>query len=246
MLKHEKKHKLGELKMNKYAAIVLSAGTGSRMKSDIPKQYMDLKGFPVIYYSLKAFQDSDVSSIVLVTGADDVEYCRKEIVEKYNLTKVKTIVPGGSERYYSVYEGLKAIEDATHVMIHDGARPMLNLQIIKRIQEELNQNDACVVGMPVKDTIKIADEQGYCKATPERRYVWQIQTPQSFSYDLVKNAYEKLILLEEHGEDIPAVTDDAMVVEYATGTPIKFIEGDYKNIKITTPEDIQIAELFLK
>ena len=246
MLKHEKKHKLGELKMNKYAAIVLSAGTGSRMKSDIPKQYMDLKGFPVIYYSLKAFQDSDVSSIVLVTGADDVEYCRKEIVEKYNLSKVKAIVPGGSERYYSVYEGLKAIEDASHVMIHDGARPMLNLQIIKRIQEELEKNDACVVGMPVKDTIKIADEQGYCKETPERRYVWQIQTPQSFSYNLVKNAYEKLMVLEEQGAKIPGITDDAMVVEYTTGEPIKFIEGDYKNIKITTPEDIQIAELFLK
>ena len=245
-LNWERMLKQGEWKMNKYAAIVLSAGTGSRMKSDIPKQYMDLKGFPVIYYSLKAFQDSDVSSIVLVTGAEDVEYCRKEIVEKYNLSKVKAIVPGGSERYYSVYEGLKAIEDASYVMIHDGARPMLTLQRIKRNQAEFDKNDACVVGMPVKDTIKIADEHRYCKETPERRYVWQIQTPQSFSYKLVKNAYEKLMLLEEQGEKISGITDDAMVVEYTTGAPIKFIEGDYKNIKITTPEDIQIAELFLK
>ena len=245
-LNWERMLKQGEWKMNKYAAIVLSAGTGSRMKSDIPKQYMDLTGFPVIYYSLKAFQDSDVSSIVLVTGAEDVEYCRKEIVEKYNLSKVKAIVPGGSERYYSVYEGLKAIEDASYVMIHDGARPMLTLQIIKRIQAELDKNDACVVGMPVKDTIKIADEHRYCKETPKRRYVWQIQTPQSFSYKLVKNAYEKLMLLEEQGEKISGITDDAMVVEYTTGVPVKFIEGDYKNIKITTPEDIQIAELFLK
>ena len=151
--------------MEKFAAIVLSAGTGSRMKSDIPKQYMDLNGRPVIYYSLKAFEDSDVDSIVLVAGRDDIEYCRKEIVEKYGFTKVRAIIAGGAERYDSVFEGLKAVKDCDYVMIHDGARPMLSQDIIKRSWRGAVEYKACVAGMPVKDTIRVVADDGTAIST---------------------------------------------------------------------------------
>lgn len=232
--------------MNKFSAIVLSAGVGSRMKSDIPKQYMDLAGKPVIYYSLKAFEESGFSSIVLVCGKDDVEYCQKEIVEKYNLTCVTAIVPGGKERYHSVYEGLKALSETDYVFIHDGARPMITQDTILRLKEAVVQEEAAVAGMPVKDTIKIVDEEAYVSETPERQYVWQVQTPQCFSYSLIYEAYKSIIQDEEEGWTIPKITDDAMVLEYATDHEVKMIEADYRNIKITTPEDLEIATIFLE
>lgn len=236
--------------MERYAAVVLSAGTGKRMKSDIPKQYMLLMGKPVIYYSLKAFQESPVSEIVLVCGKDDIAYCTKEIVEKYNLTKVCAVVAGGRERYHSVYEGLKAVSDADYVLIHDGARPMVDEEIICRIMEEVWKEQACVAAMPVKDTIKIADPDGYVAHTPDRSLLWQIQTPQAFSYPLIKAAYETVLDKEKRKQagidESVSITDDAMVAELVTGKKVRLIEGSYQNIKITTPEDIGISELFLQ
>lgn len=234
------------MKEKKFAAIVLSAGIGSRMQSDVPKQYMELNGYPVIYYSLKAFQDSEVSSIILVTGKNDVEYCRTEIVEKYHLDKVHKVIPGGAERYNSVYEGLKAISEADYILIHDGARPMLNQEILRRSMDAAAEYGACVVGMPVKDTIKVSDENAFCKETPPRSSLWMIQTPQTFSYQLVKGAYECVLEAIENGEEVPQITDDAMMVEYATDTKVKLVQGDYRNIKITTPEDLSVASTYLK
>ncbi len=232
--------------MSDFAAIVLSAGVGSRMKSDIPKQYMDLAGKPVIYYSLKAFEDAGFSSIVLVCGKNDVDYCKTEIIERYNLKKVTAVVPGGKERYHSVYEGLKALGKADYVFIHDGARPMINQEMIDRLKTAVVKEEAAVAGMPVKDTIKIVDDESYVNDTPERKYVWQVQTPQCFSYPIIYDAYKSIIQDEEEGWTIPAITDDAMVLEYATDHEVKMVEADYRNIKITTPEDLLIAELFLK
>ena len=231
--------------MSNYAAIVLSAGSGKRMKSDIPKQYMDLLGKPVIYYSLKAFQDSGFSSIVLVCGKDDLEYCRREIVEKHNLTSVTAVVAGGAERYHSVFEGLKAVQSADYVFIHDGARPMIHGDIIERLKQSVTDCDAAVAGMPVKDTIKIVDANNCVVDTPERKYVWQVQTPQCFAFPIIYEAYDKLIADEMNGVEIPPVTDDAMVLSYVSEQPIKMVEADYKNIKITTPEDLHIAAAFL-
>lgn len=231
--------------MSKFGAIVLSAGKGSRMKSDIPKQYMELAGKPVIYYSLKAFEDAGFSSVVLVCGKDDIEYCQKEIVEKYKLKNVNAIVPGGKERYHSVFQGLKALGETDYVFIHDGARPLLTQEIIERLKDAVLKEDAAVAGIPVKDTIKIVDEEGYVKDTPERQYVWQVQTPQCFSYSLIYKAYRDIIQDEEEGWTIPKITDDAMVLEYATDHEVKMIEADYRNIKITTPEDLAIAQAFL-
>lgn len=229
------------MEKQKYAAIVLAAGSGKRMNSKVHKQYLIIQDRPVLYYSLKAFEDSAVDEIVLVVGKGEEEFCRKEIVDKYGISKVKAIVEGGKERYHSVFEGLKQTSDADYVLIHDGARPFVNQDIIRRCMQEVQKYQACVVGMPVKDTIKIADEGGYAKQTPDRKNVWMIQTPQTFSYALIYEAYEEMLKTED-----TAITDDAMVLERIKGKKSKLIEGSYRNIKITTPEDLLIANVYLQ
>ena len=231
--------------MNKITAIVLAAGSGSRMKSKTKKQFMEIKGKPVIWYSLFEFEKSRVDEIILVTGKEDIDYCKKEIVEKYNLKKIKNVVAGGSERYESVYNGLKEVT-GNIVLIHDGARPLINNEIIERSIEGTIKSDACVVGVPVKDTIKRANKEGYIIDTPNRSELWITQTPQSFKTDLVKMAYKKMKEELEKGNTTLNVTDDAMVVEEFTTNQVRFVQGDHKNIKVTTPEDIDIAELFIE
>lgn len=231
--------------MNKITAIVLAAGSGSRMKSKTKKQFMEIKGKPVIWYSLFEFEKSRVDEIILVTGKEDIDYCKKEIVEKYILKKIKNVVAGGSERYESVYNGLKEVT-GNIVLIHDGARPLINNEIIERSIEGTIKSDACVVGVPVKDTIKRANKEGYIIDTPNRSELWITQTPQSFKTDLVKMAYKKMKEELEKGNTTLNITDDAMVVEEFTTNQVRFVQGDYKNIKVTTPEDIDIAELFIE
>lgn len=231
----------------RYAAIVLSAGKGTRMNSDTAKQYLMLEGQPVLCYSLQAFQQNErIEQIVLVCGKDDLEFCRKEIVEKYSFTKVSRIVPGGRERYHSVFCGLRELErldkSPDYVMIHDGARPFVDGEMIERCAKAVEQDQACVVGMPVKDTIKIADGQQFAIETPKRSLVWQIQTPQVFSFPLIYQAYRKLLEIEHDGAPV-SVTDDAMVVETIMEKKVRLIEGSYKNIKITTPEDLELARV---
>lgn len=223
-------------------AIVLSAGQGKRMGTRIQKQYIEIQGRPVIYYALAQFQKSDIiDNIILVVGKGQEEFCRSEIVEKYKLDKVNKIVEGGAERYFSVWNGLQEVDHDGFVFIHDGARPFVSSRIIERAYESVCRTGACVVGMPVKDTIKIADDDLFTKETPDRRYVWQIQTPQVFEADMVKEAYGKLMESEQDN-----ITDDAMVVEKMLGKHSRLVYGTYENIKITTPEDLDIAELFLK
>lgn len=223
----------------KITAIVLAGGSGKRMGSDCKKQYMLLDGKPLLYYSLQIFQKSAVDEIVLVTN--EAEYCQRELIDKYHMDKVRKIVPGGAERYDSVYQGLKAASDCDYVLIHDGARPFVTEQMIEDSIQAAREYQACVIGMPVKDTIKIADYEGYAQETPDRSHVWMIQTPQSFSYPLIKKAYEQVLQEQPAG-----ITDDAMVVEYCHLAKVKLIPGSYQNIKITTPEDILVAETFLK
>ena len=166
----------------KICAVVLSAGRGRRMESAIQKQYMCLNGKPMIVHTLAAFERSCVDEIILVAGAGEEEYCRKEIVEAEGFQKVKAVVTGGKERYDSVFAGLKAASGCDYVLIHDGARPCVTGEIIKRAADGAEQYGACVVGMPVKDTIKVADEQEYASHTPDRSRLWMVQTPQAFSY----------------------------------------------------------------
>lgn len=228
----------------KTTAIVLAGGSGSRMKSSVKKQYLLIEGMPVLCYSLSAFQSSNcIDEIILVCGKGEIEQCRKDFVEKYGYTKVSHIVEGGKERYHSVYEGLKAIEDCDYVLIHDGARPFIDESMIKRIMQELPNCRASVVGVPVKDTIKMSNADGYVEQTLPRELLWSIQTPQSFEYNLIRNAYDQLA--QEEPADLK-ITDDAMVAEYFAHIPVKLIEGSYENIKITTPEDLLLAEMILK
>ena len=224
-----------------YGAVVLAAGSGSRMNTKTAKQYLLLNGKPLIYYALRQFQDSGVEKIVLVVAEGQEDYCRTEIVERYGFTKVCAIVPGGTERYLSVHAGLKALTGVNYVLIHDGARPCVDQDILNRTMEAVAQCQACVVGMPVKDTIKIVDEQRMAKKTPDRRMLWQVQTPQAFSYVLIREACDAVVASGEQ-----AVTDDAQVLELACGRTCRLIEGSYRNIKVTTPEDLDIAEIFLK
>ena len=232
--------------MEKTVAIVLAAGKGSRMKSDIQKQYLLIKERPVLYYSLKAFEESFIDEVVLVTGEEEIPYCRDEIVKKYAFTKVTKIVAGGKERYHSVYAGLQAIDDCDYVFIHDGARPFITEAILERAYETVKKEHACVVGMPVKDTIKLADESGYAADTPRRDLLWIVQTPQVFSYQLIKDAYTVFLKQEQEllSQGIK-MTDDAMVAEMFSDKKIRLVEGSYENIKITTPEDLRIAEALL-
>ena len=230
----------------KITAIVLAGGRGKRMNSSVPKQFLMIKDKPVLYYSLQAFEESFIDSVILVAGEEDMEYCRKEIVEKYGFAKVKKIVAGGKERYHSVLNGIKETDSCEYIFIHDGARPFVTQDMLERLLVNVKECHACVAGMPVKDTIKIANEDGYISTTPKRELVWMIQTPQVFDYELIKKAY--LILEKDEYSLLEkgiSITDDAMVVERLLGEKVRLVEGSYQNIKITTPEDLAIAERFL-
>ena len=230
------------MEQGRCTAIVLAAGQGKRMHSRIQKQFLEIGGKPILYYSMKCFQESPlIRDIILVTGEDMISYCQREIVEKYGFTKVSKVTAGGKERYDSVYAGLLCCQDTDYVYIHDGARPFVTEEMIQRGYEAVKRTNACVMGMPSKDTVKLADPSGYIKETPDRKIVWNIQTPQIFSYELIRGAYESI-----RQKDMSNVTDDAMVVEQETGTKILLVEGSYQNIKITTPEDLAVAEAFLR
>lgn len=222
------------------SVIVLAAGQGRRMNSKVQKQFMLLQDKPVLYYSLQCFQQSDVMRIILVTGKSEVEYCRREIVEQYGFDKVTDIVAGGVERYDSVEQGLSCIEHGI-VLIHDGARPFVTSEMIRQSIAATREYGACTVGMPVKDTIKVVDEQNYGVATPDRKTLWQIQTPQTFHVSLIKEAYARM-----RQSEMGNITDDTMLVENYCGRKVKVIEGDYRNLKITTPEDLNLAESILQ
>lgn len=230
------------VKKEKCTAIVVAAGRGSRMGTQVQKQFLDLgEGRPVLYYSLSCFQESPViDEIVLVTSQEGREFCKKEIVDKYAMHKVTKIVQGGRERRDSVREGLRQCAGADYVFIHDGARPFITEEILQRAMDAVRGYKACAVGVPVKDTVKLLDGQGFVRETPDRACVWQVQTPQCFSYSLICEAHE---IVEERPSKM--VTDDAMAVELSGLAKVKMVMGAYSNLKITTPEDLQIAKAFL-
>lgn len=229
-------------------AIVLAAGSGKRMQLKQPKQFMMLGEKPLLWYSLKAVEQSKIiDDCILVTGEEYIPYVRSEIVERYGFHKVREIAAGGGERYESVYSGLKAVKDESgYIFIQDGARPFLTEEILRDTYEAVCRYGACVAAAPVKDTVKIADEEGFAVQTPNRSLVWAVQTPQVFEAGLIRQAYallfERLGELKERGV---AITDDAMVAETMLGTRVKLVKASYENIKITTPEDKKTALGFL-
>lgn len=233
-------------------AIVLAAGSGKRMGSRIPKQFMLLEGKPVLWYSLNVMEQSGIiDDVILVTGKADMDYVRTELVERYQFHKVKAVVAGGAERHESVYRALFTMKEQDQkqegfVFIHDGARPFLTESILQSLYASVKQTRACVTATRVKDTIKVSNAAGIVVQTPDRSTLWAVQTPQVFEQKLITQAYEMLMQnLSSLSEKGIAVTDDAMVVETMCSQPVTLVEGSYRNIKITTPEDMLFAQALM-
>lgn len=228
--------------MNRFVTVVIAAGgVGKRMNHHKAKQYIEVNQKALLAYTIEAFEKcSMVDAIVLVVGEEDLQYVKRDIVKKHRFTKVLEIVVGGKERRDSVYNGLIIVPgETTHVLVHDGARPMVSQKEIISSIEGAVKYRACVLGAKVKDTIKVTNEEGYVINTPIRQYTYQIQTPQAFEKGLLVEAYKR-----SYGEAYP-VTDDAMIVERYTDQSVKVIESSYRNLKITTPEDLVLMSSYL-
>ncbi|MBE5103687.1 MULTISPECIES: 2-C-methyl-D-erythritol 4-phosphate cytidylyltransferase [Priestia] len=221
----------------KYEIIVLAAGQGKRMKAGRNKQFLTIQNVPLIIHTLQKFeQDPWCSGIVLVVNEKEVEIFEELLIE-YPIQKVQSLTVGGDERQHSVYNGLKSLKQAQMILIHDGARPFVQQNTIHELVEKAASDKAAVLAVPVKDTIKRV-EQGTVIETVERSSLWAIQTPQAFLFDVVMDAHEKAKTNEYLG------TDDASLVERA-GQKVSIVEGNYDNIKLTTPEDLLYAEAIL-
>ncbi|MEK8132678.1 2-C-methyl-D-erythritol 4-phosphate cytidylyltransferase [Paenibacillus filicis] len=225
---------------SKTGVIVVAAGRGTRMGTTESKQYLQLDDKPILIHTLLSFERMEfVDTIVLVTGAGDVDRCRVW-ARQYGLTKTIAVISGGKERQDSVHEGLKALPLGIEwVLVHDGVRPFAASRHVKACLERAYLTEAAVLAVPVKDTIKIVNGDGVIAATPERSSLWAIQTPQAFRFSLLLNAHERARQEGFTG------TDDAMLVE-RLGKNVSVVESDYYNIKITTPEDLSWAEWILR
>ena len=231
----------------KTTAIVLAAGSGSRMKSNVRKQYMEIMGKPLLLYSLEEFENSFIDEIILVLPAEDIQHIKENIIEPAGFSKIKAVVSGGSTRYHSVRFGLEAAsEDTEAVFIHAGARPFVSGDILDRALNAVKEFGACVVGMPVKDTIKLSDENGFAETTVDRARNWMIQTPQTFLYPEILDLYEELARRESELLDRGInITDDAMLVE-KMGHVVVMFKGAKENIKITDQSDIMLCKAIIE
>lgn len=220
--------------------VIVAAGTGSRMNMGINKQFIKLEEKEIIAYTIEKFyNNSNIEDIVVVVKEDESEFFKKEILDKYNFKNIK-IAYGGKERQDSVYNGLKSLDKKCDiVLIHDGARPFVSDKIIYNCIEEVKEHKAIVVGVPVKDTIKVIDNDKNIVDTPNRSVLWAVQTPQTFDYNILIDAYKDAFKSGFYG------TDDAMLVE-RIGYKVKMVEGSYNNIKITTKEDLSVGSQILK
>ncbi|MDU5106423.1 MULTISPECIES: 2-C-methyl-D-erythritol 4-phosphate cytidylyltransferase [unclassified Clostridium] len=217
------------------SAIILAGGKGKRMGANISKQYIELKGKPILYYTIKRFSESkDIDRIILVLPKDEIDYCKEEVLDKYSL-KVDLIVEGGKERQDSVINALDKLVDDEIVLIHDGARPFVSQRIIDEGIKYARLYGAAAPGVMPKDTIKIKDDNNFSLSTPDRNTLVAIQTPQVFKLNIIKDCHKRV------KEENIKVTDDTMVVE-EYGNEVYLYEGDYTNIKVTTPEDLILAE----
>ena len=222
------------------SVVIVSAGRGSRMKADINKQFLKIGDKEVIAHTIdKFYNNENIGEIIIVVREDEKEFFKENVIDKYGYKNIK-IAFGGKERQDSVYNGLKALDkNCEIVLIHDGARPFVTDEIIEKSIECAQKYNCAIVGVPVKDTIKIVNENNDVCDTPSRNKLWSIQTPQVFDYSLIMKAHEKAKVDKYYG------TDDSMLMEYL-GYNVKVVEGSYNNIKITTPEDLKIAEEILR
>jgi len=219
------------------SVVVVAAGKGTRMKMDKKKQYLRINGEKVLSRALSAFDKSDlIDEIILVVDSDEIFYCKSEIIKEKNLDKVHSIVAGGLDRQESVYNGLREANPGCDiVLIHDGARPFVDEDTIENCINGAIEFGSVCAAVPVKDTIKTADSDGFIESTPDRNKLWAVQTPQAFNLSLILKAHERAVTDGFRG------TDDAVLVE-RVGEKVKLVMGSYNNIKITTPEDLVFAE----
>lgn len=226
----------------KSIALIPAAGMGKRMGASINKQYLQLDGMPIVAHTIAAFEQSPlIDAIYLVIPAEEIPFCREHVVEAYQFCKIAMIVPGGRERQYSVMNGLSAmrehVSDNDVILIHDGVRPLITENVLRESIAAARSHDGALVAVPVKDTIKTVTD-GIVTGTPDRTTLWQAQTPQTFRYGVIYAAHQAAESEQYLG------TDDASLVERVGGR-VQIIAGDYHNIKITTPEDLVLAEAFL-
>lgn len=220
------------------SAVIVSAGNSTRM-GGVNKQFLELNNVPVIAHTIKIFQKIDsIDEIVIVTRECDIETI-KEMVNKYNFTKVVSVVKGGETRQLSVYNGVtNTSSKADFIAIHDGARPLVTEKVVLDTLNQAILFDAAATGVKVKDTVKVVNDSDFIVDTPDRTYMRFIQTPQIFNKELYIDAVNTV-------ENSINFTDDCMLIE-AYGKTVKFVDGDYENIKITTPEDVELAQNYLK
>ncbi len=223
------------------SVIIAAAGMSNRMGSKINKQFIAIDGKPILAHTIEKFEKCRyVDEIILVSKEEELDYCRKEIVKKYKFNKVANIIRGGKERQDSIYNGILALNEKTDIVLtHDGARPFVKNESIEDGIKAVIEHGACVVGVPVTDTIKVVSGENSIQSTPQRSLLWAAQTPQCFRKHILIKGYESAITDEFFG------TDDSSIVE-RIGYDVKMIMGSYDNIKITTPEDIILAESLFK
>jgi 2-C-methyl-D-erythritol 4-phosphate cytidylyltransferase len=227
--------------MSKVTALVPAAGMGKRMGKAVAKQFLPLGGKPMLAHTLLAFQRSpEIDEIIPILSEEDMETCLRDVIEAFHLTKVKTLVVGGKERQDSVYNGIGKLEkDVAVILVHDGVRPFVTHEMIRECVEYARKGECVAVGVPLKDTVKEVDSKGIVRQTLERSRLWAIQTPQAFPVKVLRKAYDESYKNKVYG------TDDATLVE-RSGTKVRVLMGSYENIKITTPEDLMLAEEILK
>lgn len=223
-------------------ALIPAAGMGKRMGASINKQYLQLDGLPIVARTISVFEQSpDIEAIYLVIPEAEISYCREQVVAACGFRKIVEIVPGGKERQHSVMNGLRAMRphlaDEDVVVIHDGVRPLITAELLRESIDVACSNAGALVAVPAKDTIKTV-RNGIVVDTPDRESLWQAQTPQSFRFGTIFDAH---LAAEQDGF---VGTDDASLVERRGGA-VRIVRGDYRNIKITTPEDLVLAESFL-
>ena len=228
--------------MPRIFALIPAAGMGKRMGAGSNKQYLLLDGMPILAHTVRRFQEAPfIEAIYLVIPEQEIPFCQSEVVDRYGFSKVRAIVAGGAERQHSVRNGLDAmtgIEQDDLVLIHDGVRPFVSQEVLRRAATAAEEFGAAVVAVPVKETVKVVRD-GVITETPPREQLWLAQTPQAFRYGPIRSAHEQAAAQGFLG------TDDASLIE-RQGGQVRVVTGDYCNIKITTPEDMVLAEAFLK
>ncbi|MCR4926014.1 MAG: 2-C-methyl-D-erythritol 4-phosphate cytidylyltransferase [Clostridiales bacterium] len=222
----------------KTSAIIVAAGSSSRM-GGIDKQFLEIDEVPVIIRTLSAFQKSEFINEIIVSTKQESKETIESLSIKYGISKLTNIVSGGKTRQESVFNALQVVDkDADFIAIHDGARPLISLEGINKTIQSAFEHNAAAIGVRVKDTIKVVDEKGFIVDTPERSKLWAVQTPQVFKKELYQKAVNEL------GEKASLFTDDCKLLE-TIGVKVFMVEGEYSNIKITTPEDVLSASVLL-